>query len=134
MAQSAFASIVPVADQSAPLTHQGSVPKQWTQQNGILLRIDCTPFSGLNFPFSDSSMGITLTISFSWDGGTTFPESVTSEINGSANGVWGKNQPTPFFSRGLPFNSALGGLPDHYRAEMDTINGPITYGVSLATF
>jgi len=133
MAQTAFITLVPVGDQSATLTHQGSVPKNWTQNNGVILRIDCTPFTGLAHPFSDPSMEISLTVSFSWDGGTTFPESAQSTVNGSPSGTWGKTT-SPFFQRGLPFNSTLGGLPNSYSAEMDTVNGPVTYGVSLATF
>lgn len=139
MALGSFTQLLPIANRNSGLSSGTRPVPGNTQLNGATFRIDCTtgtlsaPFTGFTDPFSDPSMSITISTAFSWDGGTTFPESASATFTGQSTGVWGKTM-APLLSRSLPFNAALGGRPDHYMATLTLSNGPITFGVSLEEF
>lgn len=134
-----FIQLLPVANRNSTISSGTRPVPGNTNLNGATIRIDCTtgtlstPFTGFTDPFSGSSMSITISTAFSWDGGTTFPESASSTFIGESTGVWGKTM-APLLTRGIPFNSALGGRPDHYMATLTLSNGPISFGVSLEEF
>lgn len=125
----AFIQVLPAANRSGTLsTGTRNLP---ATVNGAALRVDALPFAGKSRPFSDPTMEIRLTISFSWDGGATFPESGGTSAFGNPTG-WGKSgTDNPMFARDVPFNSNLGGRPNRYRADLEIINGPITFGLSI---
>lgn len=107
--------------------------------SSVTVRIDCQTgnagalFTGFSPAFSNPSMSITFTTYFSWDGGVTFPENATAVIVGSPTGWLDRlgDQISPTFFRGIPFNSALGGAPTHYKADLTVAGGPIDFGISL---
>lgn len=133
-----FTTLLPITDRNNGNLSSGSRALPGNI-NAAALRIDCTtgiigtPFQGFTHPFNNSSMKITLVTAFSWDGGVTFPESASTSAVGVPSGLNfnGTRVYAPMFSRGVPFDSTLGGRPTHYQATLTITGGPITFGASL---
>lgn len=94
-----------------------------------------TPFTGFSHPFNDPSMQLTFGIKWSWDGGSTFPESTEASLNGNAAGTWGSDKQgnpnmVPDVNLGIPSNASLGGRPTAYQAYASLVNGPVTFGIT----
>jgi hypothetical protein len=100
------------------------------------VQINCTPFVGLANPFSNPNMAITFGVHWSWDGGTTFPLTTQGTQQGSPSGSWGKDRAgidvmVPNVTVGLPSSAPLGGTPTRYRAYVQVVGGPITFGATV---
>ena len=94
-----------------------------------------SPFTGFQRPFNSPNMSINFGIDFSWDGGTTFPQSSSATQQGSATGTWGTDRHgnpvmTPNTGLGLP-SDANGNPPNAFRLTETVTNGPITYGLTV---
>lgn len=126
-----FVEVVPIAEQSGTLVSQ---PRAVGALEGVTLRLDCLPFAGKTSPFVDPAMQVMMITSFSWDGGSTFPDWGATLAFGNPNG-WGKGGgQAPLFSREVPTNTVLGGRPNQYRAELSISAGPITLGASVEEY
>jgi hypothetical protein len=104
-------------------------PQAWPSGvNVIQARLDCTPFSGgASTRFNDPSKAIDWTLSWSYDGGTTWLSNGGAEI-GSASGTWGKAG-NPYPSQEIDF-STQADLPTHFRAQC-TPRTTLNFGVSF---
>lgn len=124
-----FAQILPIADRIGTID-TGRV--LWP--NGVLTlagRFDVTPFAGLNHPFNDPALTLTydLYISYAQNPSvdlTDWLHVMGGVFNGSAAGLWGKNQSFPYQSW-----TNTGAQPRWYRAVCATgLGQTISYGIS----
>lgn len=151
MALGQWVQLAPHASRSNGTLTSGArtIPQGLT---GVDVRIDCctgtaTPFTGFSPAFSQPTMTITLVTYFSWDGGASFPESASTSAVGTASGFTDRHgNPIvgPSFTRELPCNAVLAGIPDcntpgtghpnFYKADLIIAGGPIDVGLSLREF
>jgi hypothetical protein len=106
-----------------------SGPQAWpVGVNVIRGRLDCTPFSGgASTRFDDPSKTITWKLSWSMDGGTTWPYN-GGTILGSPTGTWGKaGDPYPHDELDFSYQATL---PTHFRAQC-TPGQTLNFGVSF---
>jgi hypothetical protein len=104
-------------------------PQAWPDGvNVIQARMDCTPFSGgASTRFNDPSKVVDWTLSWSFDGGTTWAANGGAEL-GSVAGTWGKSgAPYPF--QEIDFSQAAQ-LPTHFRAQCKP-RTTLNFGVSF---
>jgi hypothetical protein len=91
-----------------------------------------TPFQGIANPFNNPATVAVFGIKWSWDGGSTFPESVQRTESGSPTGQWAGakgDTMSPWFALSIPFNTNLGGLPNAYQPYASLSGGPINSGL-----